>query len=287
MDNPEMIRTRGDGIDIQLALWNGEGRAIICVHGLTANCRCWDTMAASLTPRYKLIALDLRGRGLSEKPPGGYCVEQHSRDIEAVMENLGIERPVIVGHSLGALIALALTARRPEKTAGLVLVDGAGCLSEEQLEKVLTGIKPALDRLGLVFPSFEAYTARLKQAPFLNPWSEALERYFRYEIEDVPDGVRSRVRPEHILEEIENLKEVNAADYYPRIRCPVLILRATEGTLLPDDRVLPESAVQRMLKEIPDARCVPVNGTNHYSILFQPNPARDDAVDNFLSRLNT
>jgi pimeloyl-ACP methyl ester carboxylesterase len=179
-----------------------------------------------------------------------------------------------------------LTARRPEKTAGLVLMDGAGCLSEEQLEKVLTGIKPALDRLGLVFPSFDAYTARLKQAPFLNPWSKALERYFRYEIEDVPDGVRSRVRPEHILEEIENLKEVNAADYYPRIKCPTLILRATEGTLSPDDRVLPESAVERMLKEISDARCVSVNGANHYSILFQPNPARDDAVDNFLTELN-
>ena len=286
MDSPEMIRTRGDGIDIQLALWNGEGRAVLCVHGLTANCRCWDTMAASLAPRYKVIALDLRGRGLSEKPPEGYGVEQHCRDIEAVIENLGIERPVLIGHSLGALITLALTARRPEKTAGLVLMDGAGCLSEEQLEKVLTGIKPALDRLGLVFPSFDAYTARLKQAPFLNPWSKALERYFRYEIEDVPDGVRSRVRPEHILEEIENLKEVNAADYYPRIKCPTLILRATEGTLSPDDRVLPESAVERMLKEIPDARCVSVNGANHYSILFQPNPTRDDAVDNFLSRLN-
>ena len=286
MDSPEMIRTRGDGIDIQLALWNGEGRAVLCVHGLTANCRCWDTMAASLAPRYKVIALDLRGRGLSEKPPEGYGVEQHCRDIEAVIENLGIERPVLMGHSLGALITLALTARRPEKTAGLVLMDGAGCLSEEQLEKVLTGIKPALDRLGLVFPSFDAYTARLKQAPFLNPWSEALERYFRYEIEDVPDGVRSRVRPEHILEEIENLKEVNAADYYPRIKCPTLILRATEGTLSPDDRVLPESAVERMLKEISDARCVSVNGANHYSILFQPNPARDDAVDNFLTELN-
>jgi pimeloyl-ACP methyl ester carboxylesterase len=286
MDSPEMIRTRGDGIDIQLALWSGEGRAIICVHGLTANCRCWDTMAASLAPRYKVIALDLRGRGLSEKPPEGYGVEQHCRDIEAVIENLGIERPVLMGHSLGALITLALTARRPEKTAGLVLMDGAGCLSEEQLEKVLTGIKPALDRLGLVFPSFDAYTARLKQAPFLNPWSKALERYFRYEIEDVPDGVRSRVRPEHILEEIENLKEVNAADYYPRIKCPTLILRATEGTLSPDDRVLPESAVERMLKEISDARCVSVNGANHYSILFQPNPARDDAVDNFLTELN-
>ncbi|MDP4727394.1 MAG: alpha/beta hydrolase [Desulfobacterales bacterium] len=286
MDSPEMIRTRGDGIDIQLALWKGEGRAILCVHGLTANCRCWDTMAASLAPRHKLIALDLRGRGLSEKPTEGYYVEQHCRDIGAVIENLGIERPILMGHSLGALIALVFTALRPEQTSGLVLVDGAGCLTEEQLEKVLTGIKPALDRLGLVFPSFDAYTARLKQAPFLNPWSEALECYFRYEIEEVPDGVRSRVRPEHIREEIENLEEIDAADFYPRVRCPVLILHATEGTLSPDDRVLPESAVQRMLKEIPDARCVPVDGTNHYSILFQPSPTRDDAVDHFLTELN-
>lgn len=286
MDSPEMIRTRGDGIDIQLALWKGEGRAILCVHGLTANCRCWDTMAVSLSPRYKLIALDLRGRGLSGKPPGGYLIEQHCRDIEAVIENFGIERPVLMGHSLGALIALVFTALRPELTAGLVLMDGAGCLSEEQLERVLAGIKPALDRLGFVFPSFDHYTARLKQAPFLNPWSEALERYFRYEIEEVPDGVRSRVRPEHIQEEIENLKEVIAADYYPQIRCPVLILRATEDTLTPGDRVLPESAVQRMLEEIPDARCVPIDGTNHYTILFQPNPIRDDAVDNFLTELN-
>ena len=87
MDNPEMIRARGDGIDIQLALWKGEVRAILCVHGLTANCRCWDTMAAPLAPRHKLIALDLRGRGLSEKPPEGYFVDQHCRDIEAVIDH--------------------------------------------------------------------------------------------------------------------------------------------------------------------------------------------------------
>jgi pimeloyl-ACP methyl ester carboxylesterase len=48
-------------------------------------------------------------------------------------------------------------------------------------------------------------------------------------------------------------KEINAADVSPRIECPTLILRATEGTLSPDDRVLPESAVERMLKEVPDA----------------------------------
>ncbi len=285
MNGPDMIRTRGDGVDIQVARWRGKGRTMLCVHGLTANCRCWDSLAASLAPRFDLIALDLRGRGLSEKPARGYRVDQHCRDIEAVIANLNIERPILVGHSLGALIALVFAARRPEQTAGLVLLDGAGCLTEAQFAKVLKGIKPALDRLGALFPSFEAYTARLKQAPFLNPWTEALERYFRYEIEEVPGGVRSRVRPEHIQEEIENLKKVDAADYYPQIKCPVLILRATDGTLAPDDRVLPESAAQRMLKEIPDVRCVPIDGTNHYTILFQPNPTRDDALNGFLARL--
>ncbi len=286
MGRPEMIRTRGDGVDIQAARWRGEGRTILCVHGLTANCRCWDTMASALAPRFELVAPDLRGRGLSEKPAIGYDVEQHGRDLAAVIENMGIRRPVLMGHSLGALIALAFAARRPEQTAGLVLIDGAGSLTGGQWLNVLTGIKPALDRLGNVFPSFDDYTALLKQAPFLQPWSDALERYFRYEIEEVPGGVRSRVPPESIRREIENLEKTDAANYYPLVQCPVLILQATDGTLSPDDRVLPERAVRQMLAEIPVARCVRVDGTNHYSILFQPNLTRDDAIVTFLTDLN-
>ena len=283
MANPEMIRARGDGIELQLAVWKGAGRAVFCVHGLTANCRSWDIMAASLAPHFTVVALDLRGRGFSEKPAGGYNVAQHCRDIEAVIASLALERPILMGHSLGALIALVFAAQRPEQTAGLILVDGGGCLTDAQIEKVLVGIKPALERLGVVFPSFEAYTAQLKQAPFLQPWTETIEGFFRYEIEAVAGGVRSGVQPDHIREEICNLHTVNPADYYPRIRCPVLILRATDGTLAPDDRLLPDSALQRMLQEIPEAYCVPVEGTNHYSILLQPNPARDGAVHAFLA----
>ncbi len=280
-----MIRTRGDGVDIQVARWRGEGRTIFCVHGLTANCRCWDNLAAALVPRFDLVAPDLRGRGLSEKPANGYDVEQHGRDLATVIEKLGIRRPVLMGHSLGALIALSFAARWPEQTAGLVLIDGAGSLTAAQLQNVLTGIQPALDRLGAVFPSFDDYTTRLKQASFLQPWSEALERYFRYEVEEVPGGVRSRVAPETIRQEIENLKKVDAVNYYPLVQCPVLILQATDGTLSPDDRVLPESAVRQMLAEIPAVRCVRVDGTHHYSILFQPHPGRDHALENFLAEI--
>jgi hypothetical protein len=62
----------------------------------------------------------------------------------------------------------------------------------------------------------------------------------------------------------------------------VLILRATDGLLNNDDLLLPEDVVTRMLREIPKLRWVNVPGANHYGILFQPHPARDQAIREFL-----
>jgi pimeloyl-ACP methyl ester carboxylesterase len=282
MDEPIMKRVKGDGVEMQLAVWERMAETILCVHGISANCRCWDTMAEALAPRYQIIAMDLRGRGLSEKPPAGYSIAHHCQDIRVLLENLGVERAVIMGHSLGALIAIAFGAQYPEKVESLILVDGGGKLSAEQTEKVFAGIQPTLDRLGKVFPSSEAYLDLMKKNPLLQPWSPALETYYLYEIEEVDGGVRSRVQPEHIKEEAENLGNLNVAEFYPQIKCPVLILRATEGMLAPDDILLPKKVVERMLQEIPDARCVDLQGSNHYSIVLQPNDARDQAIRYFL-----
>lgn len=282
MAEPKMKKVKGDGVEIQLALWEGNGKTILCIHGLTANCRCWDVMAEALTPRHQLIAMDLRGRGLSGSPPSGYSIEHHCRDILALLEDIGVEKPVVMGHSLGAAISLGFGAQYEDRVERIILVDGGGKLSEGQMNKVLAGIKPSLDRLGQVFPSFEAYLDLMKQAPFLQPWSPALETYFQYEVEEVDGGVRSRVQPEHIQEEIRNLMEADAAQAYPKLTCPVLILRATEGMLAEDDVLLPEDAAERMLKEIPNARRVDVEGTNHYGIVFQPSEVRDRAILDFL-----
>ena len=192
-----------------------------------------------------------------------------------------------MGHSLGAVIALALAAQHPDRVEKTVLFDGGGSLSKEQMAKVFAGIKPALDRLGRVFPSFSAYTDPLKKALFLQPWSDYHEVYFRYETEKTGEGVCSRVRPGHIEEEIANMKGVDAAGFYPNVVCPVLILRATDGMLAEDDILLPEEAVEKMIAEIPDARRVDVGGTNHYSILFEPNATRDRAILDFVAESNS
>jgi pimeloyl-ACP methyl ester carboxylesterase len=282
MSGPKMIKSKGDGVQIQLAVWEGKGKNILCIHGLTANSRFWDCVASALTPRHWVAAMDLRGRGLSDKPATGYSIEHHCNDILSLMNDQGLERPVFMGHSLGAFISLAFTARYPQHVDRLILVDGGGKLSDAQMVKVFAGIKPSLDRLGQIFPSFEAYVLQMKQAPFLQPWNSYMETYFRYEIEEVEGGVRSRVHPKHIEEEAINLRNEDSSRYYAKVVRPTLILRATQGMLTGDDLVLPEDVGDRMVREMPDAKRVDLEGVNHYTILFHPNPKRDQAILDFL-----
>jgi pimeloyl-ACP methyl ester carboxylesterase len=282
MREPNMKKVSGDGAHIQLAEWEGEGKTIFCVHGITANCRCWDVMADALSPAHHVLAMDLRGRGLSDKPDTGYSIAHHINDIRAVLDDLGMDKVVLMGHSLGAFISIAFTATFPERVDHLILVDGGGKLTQEQLDKVFAGIKPSLDRLGKVFPSFEEYIGMMKQAPFLHPWSEAFDTYYQYEVEAVEAGIRPRSRPQHIREEAENLRKVDVADFYEKIQAPTLILRATDGLLADDDILLPEPVAERMVREIPDARVQTIEGVNHYMIVFQPHETRDKAILDFV-----
>jgi len=284
MTEPKMIKTNGDGIKIQLAVWEGKGKQILCIHGITANSRFWDCLASALAPHHRVIAVDLRGRGLSDKPPTGYSIEHHCKDILALMNDRGLERPVLMGHSLGAFISLVFSAKYPQRVDRLILVDGGGKLTKTQMTKVFTGIKPSLDRLGKTFPSFEDYISQMKQAPYLQPWNSYMETYFHYEVEKVKGGLRSRVHPNHIEEEAKNLGKVDSRQFYKKVTSPTLILRATKGLLAKDDLVLPKDVAEHMVREIPNAKKVDLKGTNHYSILFQPNPKRDQAILKFLNQ---
>ena len=75
MIQPTMLKAKGAGIQIQLAEWEGAGPPVLCLHGLTANCRCFDVAASVLAPMRRVLAMDLRGRGLSDKPDTGYSID--------------------------------------------------------------------------------------------------------------------------------------------------------------------------------------------------------------------
>ncbi len=284
MTDPIMKKVKGDDLKIKVAIWEGRGKQILCIHGLTANCRAWDCLASALSPHHRVIAMDLRGRGLSDKPPTGYSIKHHCKDILALMNDQGLQRPVLMGHSLGAFISLFFAAHYPRRVDQLILVDGGGNLSEDQRNKVFAGIKPLLDRLGTTLPSLEIFFSQMKRAPYLQPWNSYMDTYFSYETKKVKGGIQSRVHSKHIEEEANNLGKVDSSKFYKNVKAPTLILRATKGMLAEDDLLLPEDVVERMVREIPNARKINIKGANHFSILFQPNKKRDQAILKFLKR---
>jgi pimeloyl-ACP methyl ester carboxylesterase len=122
---PAVRRVAVRGIELSIREWSGTKRPFLLVHGLASNARTWDGVAARLqaTGHY-IVAVDQRGHGLSDKPDSGYDFDETTADLKALIENLGLERPLMAGQSYGGQVVLDVAARWPELAAGLVLVDG-------------------------------------------------------------------------------------------------------------------------------------------------------------------
>jgi pimeloyl-ACP methyl ester carboxylesterase len=272
-----------DGVGLAVHEWPGRGRAattIVGIHGLTANHSCWAPMAAVLSPDYRFVAYDLRGRGDSDKPGTGYSLATHGRDLAGLLAHLGLRRAVLMGHSLGAMIALRFAATHPTRVRKLVLVDGGLDVRPEVLES----LAPAIARLGLEFPSIDAFLERMRGLPlFAGRWNDDLERYFRYDVETLPSGaVRAKAAVAAIEEELRNLPRERLWTLHHRVRCPTLILRAPDGLLTATDCLMTRDEAEAMARAIPKARLVEVPGTNHYTVLMGRNPRVRAAVRAFL-----
>lgn len=114
------------GVRLHHLQWNATATSeppVLLLHGLSSNSRFWQRAAERL-PGRRAVALDQRAHGSSSAPTHGYLPQTLAADAAYVVEQLGLGRVVVVGHSWGASIALELAADRPDLVAGLVLVDG-------------------------------------------------------------------------------------------------------------------------------------------------------------------
>lgn len=269
-------------VSLAVAEWPGPatGPVVVCVHGLTANYTCWASVADVLSPARRLIAYDLRGRGESDKPEHGYSLMHHTEDLLGLLDHFGLEKAVLIGHSLGAHIAVRFAATYPERVDRLVLVDGGMDVRHEVLES----LRPAINRLGVEFPSLDMFLGFVRMLPmFEGRWNDYLERYFRYDVEELPVGtVRSKAARHAIEEEIGNLERERLWVYHHRLTAPTLILRAPDGLLAPTDCLMTQDEAEAMAHAIPRATLVVVPGTNHYTVLLGQHPAVKDALRAFV-----
>ena len=118
-----MVRVRR--LNFHVVEW-GDARnfPLLLLHGRSTNAISWQDFAASLADRYRVVALDQRGHGLSDWP-GRYTHRLLTGDVAGVVEVTGLSRFALIGHSIGALIAAEYAARHPDRVNCLVLIDGS------------------------------------------------------------------------------------------------------------------------------------------------------------------
>ncbi|WP_295035125.1 alpha/beta fold hydrolase [uncultured Microbacterium sp.] len=248
--------------------------AVLAIHGITANGRCWDTVAA-LLPERRILAPDLRGRARSNALPGPYGLRRHAADLAALLEADGGGGRTVIGHSMGAFVAVALAGARPDLVARLVLVDGGfplalppGATDGDDLD-VAALLGPAARRLSMEFADEDAYLGFWRAHPaFARDWSPAVEDYARHDLDGAAPHLRSSTVAAAML---QDGGELYGPEWYVEalrgLRMPVTVLRAPRG-LLDAEPLYAPGVLEGFAALVPQLRVVEVHDVNHYTILF-------------------
>jgi pimeloyl-ACP methyl ester carboxylesterase len=130
---PELIRA---GTALAYEEVEGGERPIVLIHGIACHRGFWRPQVERFGGEHRVVAVDLRGHGDSDAPTQRYPIEGLADDVAWMCEQLGLARPVVVGHSLGGDVALELAAARPELVAAAVMIDSVLLAGDERLRFV-------------------------------------------------------------------------------------------------------------------------------------------------------
>ena len=261
------------GLPFHYRDWGGDGRPVLLLHGLASTCHIWDLVAPLLAADFRVVALDQRGHGLSAQVEDGFDFATVSRDAAALIAALGWERPVIVGHSWGADVALELAAAQPGLTAGLIFVDGGTIepsarpgwtleqAREDMAPPIFTGFTPDMMR--------ERVMSGARFGP--NP-SEAVVEAVLSNFRVLEDGtIQANLRRENHLRIIDALWDHKPSQLYPTLQCPVLMLPARQSTPdAHDRRFRREESIAKAASLLPVSKTVWLEDSIHDVPLQRP-----------------
>jgi pimeloyl-ACP methyl ester carboxylesterase len=241
--------------------------ALLMLHSLSDNGFAFDgIISAGLGSHFRIITPDLRGRGKSGRPATGYSLDDHSQDLIALLDSLGIKKVFLSGHSFGGLLALYFASHFRDRVLGLALIDAAAELNP---------LTPAFmtlmtDRLGKWYPSKESYLLKMRAAPFMRFWDENMERCFLADTEILTDDTLIvRTQKWHIAQCAVAVQAVSKKEWRTwaqRIQGPSLVLWAAEP-FIGGEFIVPERKALETAVLLPEGESHTVPG-NHLTMLF-------------------
>jgi lipase len=253
------------------------GSTVLAVHGVTASHRCWSSLALR-APNVDIVAPDLRGRGRSNGLPGPAGLRQHADDLARLLDHLGRDSVVVLGHSMGGLVSVVFADMHADRVERLVLVDGGlpleplpGMTADETMEATLG---PAVDRLGMTFPTRQAYQEFWRAHPaFAGGITPAMADYFDYDLVETAGGYRSGVNPDLFRDDVRSqLDPETLTPALERLSVAASFVWAPRGLLDQPEPLYPPDVVALWNARLPLLEIVEVDDVNHYTIVFDDRP---------------
>ena len=209
--------------------WGGSGQPLVLLHGLASTCHIWDLVAPILTRDFAVVALDQRGHGESDKPDHGYDFAAVSEDLHGFVQALNLQKPVLVGHSWGADVALEYAVLHPDAPRGLCFVDGGTI--EIAARPGFTLERAKQDMAPPVFSgvTLDQLRERARSRRWLPSINAQLEETLLANFQVLDDGtVQARLSRDNHMRIIEALWDHRPSMLYPHVQCPVLLLPARQ-----------------------------------------------------------
>lgn len=240
--------------------YRDEGRrdapALVMVHGFAASLQAWEPWRTRLAGEYRVISLDLPGHGLTRAPAGYHAsAEGDVALVDELTRNLGVERFVLIGNSMGGAVAWRYALAHPERLRGLVLVDAAGWPGQGR-----NGPPPLVFQL-LSNPAGRALlksidptymTTRGLKAAYLDPALVTPALVARY-----TDMARAPGHKDIMLGRNDGPRAGVTAATFAAIRTPTLVMAGA------DDRLIPSADARALAAAIPGAKLVVYPGVGH------------------------
>ncbi|MFD9438324.1 alpha/beta fold hydrolase [Streptomyces sp. NPDC060006] len=262
----ERVVTR-EGVRLVCRDSGGPGRPVVLLHGLAGHSGEWDRTARRLSPRYRVVALDQRGHGASERHPLDVSRNAYVADVIAVLDQLALRRPVLVGQSLGGHTAMLTAAVHPGRIHALALIEaGPGGPNPDTPAE----IRAWLDSWPTPFPSYEAAVGFFGGGAVGEGWAAGLQQH--------GGGWRPRFDREVMVRSLEEATRHSTWREWGQVTCPALLVLARSS-------IIPSRDIDEMLRQRPDTVAVSIPRTGHDLHLQEPETLHA-TLSGFLDELN-
>ena len=244
--------------------WAGDGRPVVALHGAASSCHWYDLTIPFLEGSHRVIAPDQRAHGQTDQPPTGYDWPTLAGDVVGAMDQLGVPRAVVVGHSWGASVALGVAALHPERVSALGMIDGGFGGGPRSPGMTWEDFKQRLSPRDIYGPK-ERYLGAL-QGQFAHCWSDRLEAMVMSMVRQDPDGtVHERLDLENQQQMLWAMWSDPVHTLMPQVQCPTLLVaaggRSEVATLEYMERRM--ANVESARSALPNSRVVWIQDTGH------------------------